>query len=52
MRISKAILKAVQIIGLVVGVAAIVALYFALADPTSIPAPRQAPVPLSSVIGD
>lgn len=52
MRIAQAILKAVTIIGLVVGVAAIVLLYFALTDPTSIPAPRQAPVPLHSVISD
>jgi hypothetical protein len=52
MRISTAILKAVQIIGLVVGVLAIVVLCFALADPMSFPAPREAPVPLSSVIGD
>lgn len=51
MRIAKALLKAVTIIAVVVGVAAIVLLYFALADPASIPAPREIPVPLSSVIG-
>ena len=49
MRIAEAILKTVTVVGVVVGVAAIVLLYFALADPSLIPAPREAPVPLSSV---
>lgn len=40
---------AFMIICLVVGVAATVLLFFSLADPTCIPAPREVPRPLSSI---
>lgn len=39
-------------VGLVVAVAASAMLIMGALDPDNIPAPRQAPVPLSSIIGD
>lgn len=39
-------------VGLVVAVAASAMLIMGALDPNKIPAPREAPVPLSSIIGD